>query len=195
MQGEETSMHTSSRRQLGFTLVELMLVAAIIGILAVLAIPRAVKVVQNSRARQAEATLNVIAAAINQLTADTGRFPATPTTGLSYDIRTDGSTLVEVSDLSTPDAGLTSCNTNRFGSRWHGPYLEKLPLDPWGTPYFLDPDYNVGNQNASAKVGAVIRGGGGTSGTTINRVVVGSFGPNQVGMNQYDSDDIYIILK
>lgn len=180
----------------GFTLVEIMLVVAVIGILTMIAIPRVINAVSNAKYSQAEADLNIIAAAINQLMADTGKFPATSDTDLSYDIRTAGSTInAELEDLSTPDAGLLGCNTNRFGTKWQGPYLEKLPLDPWGTPYFIDPDYNVGGSNANAKPGAVIKGGGRGQTLSANRIVVGSYGRNRGSLNTYDSDDISIILK
>ena len=52
--------------------------------------------------------------------------------------------------------------------------LESIPLDPWKNKCFFDPDYTIS--------GAV-------------RVVVGSFGPNRVGPNLYDRDDIWVILK
>ena len=76
----------------------------------------------------------------------------------------------ETWDLSTPAAGLLSCNSS-FGSFWKGPYLKKVPLDPWGMPYFFDPDYTIDGKACP---------------------VVGSFGPNRVGQNLYDSDDIYV---
>ncbi|MEI6971545.1 MAG: type II secretion system protein GspG [bacterium] len=188
-------MNTPTRKH-GFTLVEIMLVVAVIGVLTMIAIPKVISAVNNARYSQAEADLNIISAAINQLMADTGKFPASSTTDLSYGIRTAGSKInEELEDLSAPDAGLLCCNTNRFGTKWQGPYLEKLPLDPWGTPYFLDPDYNVGGSNANAKPGAVRKGGGRGQSLLVNRIVVGSYGPNRGTLNTYDSDDIYIILK
>ena len=45
--------------------------------------------------------------------------------------------------------------------------------DPWGSDYFFDPDYRING---------------------VMWPVVGSFGPNRVGPNQYDSDDIYYIV-
>ncbi|MEI6809848.1 MAG: type II secretion system protein GspG [bacterium] len=186
-------MNTLTRKR-GFTLIEIMLVVAVIGILTMIAIPKVINAVRNAKYSHAEADLNIISAAINQLMADTGKFPATSGTDLSYDIRTAGSTInEELADLSTPDAGLICCNTNRFGSKWQGPYLEKLPLDPWGTPYFLDPDYNIGATGVA--VGKILRGGGKGSATAVNRIVVGSYGPNKGALNTYDRDDIYIILK
>lgn len=185
----------------GFTIVEIMLVVSIIGILAVIAIPKVVNAVNKARISQAQTDLDFISAAINQLTADTGKWPATDAwldndaSHYGYDIRNQGANWIEVPDLSTPEAGLLSSRTNFFGSRWQGPYLEKLPIDPWGHQYFFDSDYNVGPSNASERAGAVVTGGGGVTGPTFNRVVVGSYGPNGVGANKYDKDDIYVILK
>ena len=74
-------------------------------------------------------------------------------------------------DLTTPAAGLLSADS-RF-SNWKGAYIQDVPLDPWNNPFFFDPAYRV-------------------NGT--NRVVVGSFGPNGVGRNAYDADNIYVFL-
>lgn len=187
-------MNTLEARR-GFTLTEILLVVGIIGILSLLAVPKVLNAVNRARQKQAEADLTIIAAAINQLTSDTGKYPSLSSTPLGYDITTPGNNLNEVEDLSTPDAGLLQCATNRFGTKWQGPYLEKLPIDPWGKPYFFDSDYNVGPNNADAKPGAFIIGGGKGMGGTFNKVVVGSYGPNKVGNNTYDGDDLYIILR
>lgn len=79
---------------------------------------------------------------------------------------------IESWDLSSPNAGLLSASTNF--TDWEGPYVDEIPLDPWENEYFFDPDYFILSQI---------------------KIVVGSFGPNKVGKNQYDADDIYIILK
>ena len=46
-------------------------------------------------------------------------------------------------------------------------------LDPWGNPYFLDTDYHTGGDCV---------------------VAIGSFGPNGVGQNLYDEDDIIYVI-
>lgn len=77
----------------------------------------------------------------------------------------------EVWDLNSSDAGLVTA-TSGFPN-WNGPYVQSVPKDPWGSDYFFDPDYKIGG---------------------VNYAVVGSFGPNKVGKNIYDSDDVYLIL-
>ena len=57
---------------------------------------------------------------------------------------------------------------------WQGPYLPAVPLDPWGSPYFFDPDYMIDG---------------------VNMVVVGSLGPNRTGANRYDEDNLYAVLQ
>jgi len=74
--------------------------------------------------------------------------------------------------LTTGAAGLVQTDGNY--RNWAGPYIGLIPLDPWGNNYFFDTDYTVdGNL----------------------RVVVGSYGPNGVGLNLYDSDDIIRIMN
>ena len=54
------------------------------------------------------------------------------------------------------------------------PYFPNMPTDPWGNGYFFDTDYDID---------------GGTS------VVVGSYGPNGQGLNDYDDDDVVKIIR
>jgi hypothetical protein len=75
-------------------------------------------------------------------------------------------------DLTGASAGLLSAGSGFTG--WKGPYIGRITADPWGKSYFFDPDYYVSN---------------------VARVAVGSFGPNKVGPNLYDSDDVYKLLK
>jgi len=78
---------------------------------------------------------------------------------------------IEVWDLSVASAGLVA--TNGAFPGWSGPYIASVPKDPWGNNYFFDPDYTIGG---------------------VSCAVIGSFGPNGVGPNQYDSDDVIIKL-
>jgi type II secretory pathway pseudopilin PulG len=77
----------------------------------------------------------------------------------------------ETWDLNASSAGIVA--TDGSFPSWNGPYFPSVPQDPWGNNYFFDPDYDIG-------------------GTDF--VVLGSFGPNGVGPNLYDSDDVLIVL-
>ena len=146
----------------GFTLVEIMIVISIIGLLAGIGIPAILRSVQNSRIKQAQTELAMMSAAILQLAWDTGRWPnGEPRT-------TAGSR--ERWDISEARCGLL--DTNGSYREWKGPYYEGEINDPWGNPYFFDPDYRRDGVH----------------------IVVGSFGPNGGGRNRYDSDDIYVLL-
>lgn len=151
-------------RRAGFTALEMMTVLGVIGVILAIAVPTVTKARQESRKTTAKARLEILSSAVVQLAWDTGKWPG----GINRAVQQSA----EVWDLNTLASGLHSLDT-RF-QNWQGPYCDQVPLDPWGMPYFFDPDYRV-------------RG--------VDRVVLGSFGPNKVGRNAYDSDDIYVIVK
>lgn len=147
----------------GFTLVEIMVVVGILGLMAGIGIPAVLKGVRNSRIKEATIELEMISTAVLQLAWDTGEWP-------NGEPRTTGGS-AEMWNISLVRCGLF--DTDGSYNEWKGPYYDGAINDPWGNPYFFDPDYRVEG---------------------VNRVVVGSFGPNGVGRNRYDSDDVYILL-
>ena len=64
---------TKTARKAGFTLVEIMIVVAIIGLLAVIAIPNFLKARATSQQKTCISNLRVIDAAINQWALETGQ--------------------------------------------------------------------------------------------------------------------------
>ena len=147
----------------GFTLIELLVVIAIIGILAAMAIPQFSSYRDKARIALVRTDLRNIQRAMEILASDTEKWPGPSDIGVVAN--------QEVWDLNSTQAGLVA--TNGGFPNWNGPYVQSVPKDPWGSDYFLDPDYKIGG---------------------IDYAVVGSFGPNKVGQNVYDSDDIYLIL-
>jgi general secretion pathway protein G len=100
---------TTRRSKRGFTLVEIMLVVVIIGILAALVIPKIAGNTERARVTAAQADINGgIKSALGQYEVDMGFYPK----GLQ--------------DLLVQPAN---------AKNWHGPYLDKLPVDPWGNAY------------------------------------------------------------
>jgi general secretion pathway protein G len=96
-------------RSRAFTLVEMLLVVAIIGILAALVIPKIIGRSEQARITSANAdVMGGIASALNIYEVDNGVFP-----GSLQDL------IQKPSDAKN----------------WHGPYLGRLPVDPWGHPY------------------------------------------------------------
>lgn len=154
-----------SKSENGFTLVELMITIAIIGILAAIAIPNFIKYREKSRISHAQSELKSIEMAITDLILDTNLWP-------TQNIAGDPSAGSESWDLSLLAAGLVSTDGN-FPD-WAGPYLDSIPIDPWGNNYFFDEDYTING---------------------ADHTVIGSFGPNGVGPNLYDADDVIIILN
>jgi general secretion pathway protein G len=92
-----------------FTLVEIMLVVAIIGILAALVIPKIVGKSEQARITRVQADVKGgIKSAVDEFEVDNGFYP---------------SSLQDL--LQQP----------RNAKNWHGPYLDALPVDPWQNPY------------------------------------------------------------
>lgn len=116
----------SARRSRGFTLLEMLIVLAIIGLLAGFVGPKVFKHLGRSQTTTAAAQIKLLRGAVESLRLDIGRYP-TAEEGLSL--------------LSKPPADPA------LASRWGGPYLDDvLPNDPWNMPY----QYAVPGQNGQA---------------------------------------------
>ena len=109
-----------TRRQRGFTLIEVMVVIAILGILAALIVPKIMSRPDEARRVAARQDIATITQALKLYRLDNGRYPSQDQ-GLQA--------LVKKSD------------TEPVPNNWkEGGYLERLPNDPWGTPYqYLNP--------------------------------------------------------
>jgi general secretion pathway protein G len=101
------------RLQAGFTLIELMVVVAIIGVLAALIVPNVLERLEDSRVTAARTDVGNLMQALKLYKLDNQRYP-TAEQGLEA-LRT------------RPTAGPIPPN-------WKV-YIEKLPNDPWGRPY------------------------------------------------------------
>lgn len=136
------------RDQRGFTLVEVIVVAGIIAILAGILVPLILKEIDEARITRAYADSRSISTAIIIMKKDTGRWPnldgscaATATFiygegALPADLAAQGydqTSAVPFDDYLTSDAG--GC----YGARWKGPYLAHTSADPWGNAYIMNP--------------------------------------------------------
>ena len=99
--------------QPGFTLLELLVVLAILGLLAAIVAPRVISYLGSSRTKTAAIQVKNIAASLELYRLDAGRYPT----------QEEG-----VGVLVKAPAGAAA---------WNGPYLsDKTALnDPWGRPY------------------------------------------------------------
>lgn len=171
-------MRVKNNKLSGFTLVEVLVVIAIIGLLATLTTVAVNRAREKAKIAKAQHDIDAIYTAIGQLMVDSNEWPGHQT---PESVNTGSSN--EVWDLNATQAGLVA--TDGLYTDWRGPYMLVINPDPWGNNYFLDTDYSVNSSLDPCD------GGGGCH----DVVAVGSFGPNGQGQNDYDSDDIIKIVK
>lgn len=102
----------SFKLNMGFTLLELLVVMVIIGLLAGYVGPKYFSQVGKSEIKVTRAQIDAVEKAFDQYRLDTGHYPST-------------------------EQGLAALNTAPANEpNWDGPYLKKnVPLDPWGNSY------------------------------------------------------------
>jgi general secretion pathway protein G len=103
----------------GFTLIELMVVILIIGLLATIVVQNLRSATDRAKRVKAQADIAQIKSGLDRYYLDAGSYP-------------------------TSDQGLNALMTAPTGGNiphdWEGPYLEKIPPDPWGNSYFYQSD-------------------------------------------------------
>jgi general secretion pathway protein G len=126
----------------GFTLIELMIVIAIIGILSIIVVPRFMDIPQKARVEAAKQQIAAFGLALDRYNLDNGVYPTTEQ-GLAA--------LIE-----KPSSEPAPMNYNEGG------YLKKkeLPKDPWGRDYIYRSPGDQGNDYEIMSLGADGRDGG-----------------------------------
>ncbi len=113
-------MLTRVRGQRGFTLLEVMVVVVILGILAAMVVPKIISRPDEARVIAAKQDIASLMQALKLYRLDNQRYPGTEQ-GLQ-------------ALLVKPDTAPIPLNWKPGG------YIERLPKDPWGSPYqYLNP--------------------------------------------------------
>ena len=104
----------------GFTLIEILVVIAVISILAALVAPNVFRHVGTAKDAAARSQIEMLGAALDAYRLDNGRYPSTD----------QGLEALWQVPVAEPRP-----------SNWRGPYLRKaVPRDPWDNPYvYLSP--------------------------------------------------------
>ena len=132
------------RKEGGFTLVEVLVVAAIVAILAGVLVPMIFSQIDEARISRAKGDLRAISSSILTFRKDVGRWPAC--NGVTF-LKGEGNDAVAASggvgyDVTTPQKFSDHLVEDSFAcydpNMWKGPYIGPVDADPWGNQYFLN---------------------------------------------------------
>ncbi|MEX0739237.1 MAG: type II secretion system major pseudopilin GspG [Pseudohongiella sp.] len=120
----------TSARARGFTIIELLIVMAILGMLAVMVAPNLFNQADGARRDAVLSQISSLGSALDAYRLDIGQYPDSL-------------------------EGLVRDNSSR--STWNGPYIRgELPVDPWGNDYQYESDgrdYDLMSYGADGREG------------------------------------------
>lgn len=150
----------------GFTLVEVVVVLAVILLLAGIAVPLVSGYVEDSRRGRAEAEIRMLAVAVSSFYKDVGQYPSRDREGGNQEMRVlftgadrpvtnpyennhlfaqwaRSSAYGDLLDShllhNAPQGDKRGAYATSGPSAWRGPYIAgSSPLDPWGRPYLIN---------------------------------------------------------
>ena len=113
-------MRKQFHSQKGFTLIEVMVVVAILGLLAAMVVPNLIGRDEEARVNKAKQDISALENALDLYRLDNFAYPSTD----------QGLEALVKKPTGTPEP-------KRYKQ---GGYIKKLPMDPWGNPYqYLKP--------------------------------------------------------
>lgn len=124
-------------KKAGFTLTEVMIVIAVIGILAGIVAPNAYIAIEKSKIARVEADTKNIRSAACAMYDDTGLWP-----GSNW---VDDAANDPLAGADRGEGFVFKGNDPDMPVYWEGPYIEKWTRNPWGGYYWWD--YNHSDQN------------------------------------------------
>lgn len=128
-------------KQSGFSLLEVLIVLAIIALVVAVVGPRLIAQFDRSKVTAAGIQARALASAMETMRLDLGRYPSAD----------EGLRLL----VETPASGSDAA------ALWRGPYLEgALPQDPWGRPYVYQPADDLTQRPRIDSLGADGKPGG-----------------------------------
>lgn len=142
----------------GFTLVEVIVIVAILAILAGILVPMIFSQIDEARIARAEADAKSISSAMLTFRKDTGVWPnlsgasCTAATTLLYGAGAEPASLAAAgfnltSKIKYMDVLMRDSQECYDTALYKGPYLPQVEADPWGNHYFLAAN-NFSNNNA-----------------------------------------------
>lgn len=156
-----------SPRDHGFTLIEVIVILAVIAILVAILTPTVLKYIADAQQVRAEEDVKIINTMLNDLIKDTGQYPGNklftsvtrpficgpgdiPTTGTIWCDNTGPnfrplSNHLIINDPDESGGAPTAADYRSSGKfRWKGPYIQGLNEDPWGNAYAINASTLVG---------------------------------------------------
>jgi len=153
----------------GFTLIEMVVVVAIIAAMAAILVPIVADELASSEQSKALGDCQRIAAAMTQFVKDTRKFPTGPSADNSLEFLKGSGTTPTATDTNFVGgagddlADFLSNAPTGFGL-WKGPYMQQVLADPWGNAYIV----NVHGYYSAENVWVISGGPNGVIDTAVN---------------------------
>ena len=145
MLSRKIDVENGRRRRRGFSLLEILIVLALMALIVTLVGPRMIAQLDRGKVTAAKVQARSLVSSLKTMRIDLGRYP-TAEEGLAL--------------LTRPPAAADS-------GVWLGPYIEgEPPTDPWGNPYVYEPPASFDGSPRVISLGGDGRPGG--SGTAAD---------------------------